>query len=98
MSSTAVLFKGPVSLILPSPLGLISHQRDPHVWVGLQAKRNYGDADEENRNNPNNLEIVLKVAYILSKPTLATMEEYGSSNMDQILGLVFCHQLTVPLK
>ena len=61
MSSTAVLFKGPVSLILTSPLGLIPHQRDPHVWVGLQAKRNYGDADEENRDNPNNLEIMLKV-------------------------------------
>jgi len=31
-------------------------------------------------------------------PTLAALDEYGSSNKDHIRGLVFCHQESLPAK
>ena len=37
---------------LPSP-----YHGNSHVRVGLQAERENGDADEENRDHPNHLEL-----------------------------------------
>ena len=56
VSIGAVLVQGPGGQVPPRPDGDVPDHRDPHVRVGLQAERQDGDANEENRDNSNELE------------------------------------------
>ena len=56
VSIGAVLVQGPGGQVPPRPDGDVPDHGDPHVRVGLQAERQDGDANEENRDNSNELE------------------------------------------
>ena len=47
MSISAVLVQRPGGQVPACPEGDVPDDRHPHVRVGLQAERQYGDADEE---------------------------------------------------
>ena len=55
MCIRAVLVQGPGSYISSGPYGDVSDHWDPHVRMGLEAERQNGDANKEDRYNPNNL-------------------------------------------
>ena len=56
MSIGAVLVQGPGSQVPPRPDGDVPDHRHPHVRVGLQAERQDGDTNEEDRDYPNELD------------------------------------------
>ena len=51
-----MLVQGPGGQVPPRPDGDVPDHGDPHVRVGLQAERQDGDTDEEDRDNPNELD------------------------------------------
>ena len=60
MGVGAVLVQGPDGHVAP-PHRHVPDDRDPHVWVGLQAEGQDGDADEEDRDDSNHLETDCKM-------------------------------------
>jgi hypothetical protein len=57
----AVLVQGPGSNVPSCPDGDVPDHRDPHVRVGLQTERQNGDADEEDRDDPNDLDNYINI-------------------------------------
>ena len=56
MSSGALLFRGPGGCVPSGSDGNVPGHRDPHIRVGLHTEGNDGDANEKNRDDPNDLD------------------------------------------
>ena len=53
----AVFVQRPGSEVEGRPHGQVVDDGDPHVGVGLQTERQYGDTDEEHRHNSHSLHV-----------------------------------------
>ena len=56
MRSGALLIQGPGGQVPSSSDGDVPNHRDPHIRVSLYTEGNDGDANEEDRDDPNNLD------------------------------------------
>ena len=55
MRVCSVLVQRPGGQVERRPHRQVVDDGDPHVWVGLQAEGQYGDTDEEDRDNSHSL-------------------------------------------